>query len=200
MNLKMIKSMAAVVAFCAAGVVNAATISLTATPTTVNIGDSFSLDVSGSAFDTGLTTGSLRLSWDPADLTLNTPDTDILSAVTGLGFLGTPFSSVAINDVAGTVDIVMGSLPPGVLTPGGLIDFFTLNFTADAGGAALITSELGFSEGVLGSWGDTTSTDITSAMVYGDTTVTVNAVPVPAAVWLFGSGLLGLVGVARRTA
>ena len=28
--------------------------------------------------------------------------------------------------------------------------------------------------------------------------VTVSAIPVPAAVWLFGSGLLGLVGVARR--
>jgi hypothetical protein len=28
--------------------------------------------------------------------------------------------------------------------------------------------------------------------------ITVSAVPVPAAVWLFGSGLLGLVGVARR--
>ena len=27
---------------------------------------------------------------------------------------------------------------------------------------------------------------------------TAPAVPVPAAVWLFGSGLLGLVGVARR--
>ncbi len=30
------------------------------------------------------------------------------------------------------------------------------------------------------------------------TSYTVSAVPVPAAVWLFGSGLLGLVGVARR--
>ncbi len=29
-------------------------------------------------------------------------------------------------------------------------------------------------------------------------TLTVTAVPVPAAVWLFGSGLLGLVGIARR--
>ena len=31
-------------------------------------------------------------------------------------------------------------------------------------------------------------------------TITPTAVPVPAAVWLFGSGLLGLVGVARRKA
>ncbi len=33
---------------------------------------------------------------------------------------------------------------------------------------------------------------------YGITVGNVTAVPVPAAVWLFGSGLLGLVGVARR--
>jgi PKD repeat protein len=28
--------------------------------------------------------------------------------------------------------------------------------------------------------------------------ITVSAVPVPAAVWLFGSGLLGVIGIARR--
>ena len=42
-----------------------------------------------------------------------------------------------------------------------------------------------------------------SDFVYGlDTfmpiTISTSAVPVPAAVWLFGSGLLGLVGIARR--
>jgi hypothetical protein len=36
------------------------------------------------------------------------------------------------------------------------------------------------------------------AFRYGDVAVT--TVPVPAAVWLFGSGLLGLIGMARRKA
>lgn len=40
----------------------------------------------------------------------------------------------------------------------------------------------------------TSDANITSAQFSGSTP----AVPVPAAVWLFGSGLLGLVGVARR--
>jgi len=33
---------------------------------------------------------------------------------------------------------------------------------------------------------------------YGSYLVSASAVPVPAAVWLFGSGLIGLIGVARR--
>ena len=33
----------------------------------------------------------------------------------------------------------------------------------------------------------------------GDCSVAVNPVPVPAAAWLFGSGLLGLIGVSRRS-
>ena len=44
----------------------------------------------------------------------------------------------------------------------------------------------------------TTTIEYNCTFVLGDTCAEVAAVPVPAAVWLFGSGLLGLVGVARR--
>ena len=40
--------------------------------------------------------------------------------------------------------------------------------------------------------------DVAISLVGALNTTAVTAVPVPAAVWLFGSGLLGLVGVARR--
>ena len=42
------------------------------------------------------------------------------------------------------------------------------------------------------------STSNGGAIFLDDASLEVSAVPVPAAVWLFGSGLLGLVGVARR--
>jgi hypothetical protein len=37
-------------------------------------------------------------------------------------------------------------------------------------------------------------------LLYGQTlgTIQVNAVPIPAALWLFGSGLLGLLGFRKR--
>ena len=40
--------------------------------------------------------------------------------------------------------------------------------------------------------------DVIDAVWYGTLSVEFTVVPVPAAVWLFGSGLLGLVGMARR--
>jgi hypothetical protein len=42
------------------------------------------------------------------------------------------------------------------------------------------------------------STSNAGAIFLDNASLTVTAVPVPAAVWLFGSGLIGLVGVARR--
>ena len=44
-----------------------------------------------------------------------------------------------------------------------------------------------------------TNVDPSQALQLDNISVSTSPVPVPAAVWLFGSGLLGLVGVARRT-
>ena len=50
----------------------------------------------------------------------------------------------------------------------------------------------------VGSAGSTAATWSFSSANINDYSMTITAVPVPAAAWLFGSGLLGLVTVARR--
>ena len=80
----------------------------------------------------------------------------------------------------------------------------TSSGAANPNGVALVTC------GVDCGDGDTYSLEYSATVPLGDpsgfggvkyrfdATGTISAVPVPAAVWLFGSGLLGLVGVARR--
>ncbi len=89
--------------------------------------------------------------------------------------------------------------------PMAMTSFDTASFGADAqatfgpGGPGYPLSDTG---GIAGSPmttapfpGQNAAFDFTSISA---TNTTVSAVPVPAAAWLFGSGLLGLVGVARR--
>lgn len=69
--------------------------------------------------------------------------------------------------------------------------------------AAAFGSDLGFYYFQTGGFDGVDATKITQAAgqwSFDGTTLSYSAVPVPAAVWLFGSGLLGLVGVARRRA
>jgi hypothetical protein len=62
---------------------------------------------------------------------------------------------------------------------------FSFDFTADAGTSLLIS-------------GSYTDSNFDDATISSSTLASVSAVPVPAAVWLFGSGLLGLIGVSRK--
>lgn len=62
---------------------------------------------------------------------------------------------------------------------------FSFDFTADAGTSLLIS-------------GSYTDSNFLDAAISSSTLASVSAVPVPAAVWLFGSGLIGLVGLAKR--
>lgn len=75
------------------------------------------------------------------------------------------------------------------LTPG-----FTLTGSALVAAGADWTGQLVSAGNIGTAWGSSFQNTQYSEVF----NVTVSAVPVPAAVWLFGSGLLGLVGVARR--
>lgn len=62
----------------------------------------------------------------------------------------------------------------------------SLSFTADLLMDTMYTIRTSFNFGIAG----------TGVLV--DATTTVSEIPLPAAAWLFGSGLVGLVGIARR--
>jgi hypothetical protein len=99
--------------------------------------------------------------------------------------------------------------------PGGMGTGITVTLSLLAGGTEVLTTEIPRS--IAGSfWGFVTDVAFTDVVLTAGTqsgvaethtldnlvysSSPVSAVPVPAAVWLFGSGLLGLLGVRRRTA
>ncbi len=133
----------------------------------------------------------MDVAWDPNVLTM----TDVLSGV----FIATP----PWDDPDASAFSDRGVLSPGLLSGlrvgsftfvTGPAPVATLIFTAaNNTGPGVLTTDVTVSDGAGpgGGW----SPPIDS---YVPGTVNVQAVPIPAAVWLFGSGLLGLVGVARR--
>ena len=69
---------------------------------------------------------------------------------------------------------------------------FSFDFTADAGASLLVSglyTDLNFLDA-----------SISSATLANVSAAEISPVPVPAAAWLFGSGLVGLIGFARRKA
>ena len=146
---------------------------------------------------------------------INVGGTDDLSGLdlsTTTAFtLDTVMATGASGDIIGTVD---GSTPIGsggsvVFGSGSVTDFFTvgpwsfdlLTLNNDdptlTDYLSLSGTGLLYKDGEIG--GHTANWSFTAqSLTSYSMTVTTTVVPVPAAVWLFGSGLLGLVGVARR--
>ena len=102
-------------------------------------------------------------------------------------------SMQTVTESAASVQLIEVSLEPtdflNDLQPGNFL-LATLHFK----GVGVGTSEVGFSSVVLS---DALGNEILNPALEPASIVVESVVPVPASVWLFGSGLLGLVGIAR---
>jgi hypothetical protein len=177
--------------------VNAATISLTLSASTINVDDLFSLTVQGSGFNNGVTAGGVILEWDTASIQLVGDINDINSSLGLNGFANSFGNNISVNGsgiASATIDGLSFSDNADAF---GNFDFVTLDFLA----ASLpSTSTVDIFASISGDWQDA-AVPLSNPVVVdqlNNVTVNIEAVPVPAAVWLFGSGLIGLVGVARR--
>lgn len=164
---------------------------------TATAGGNFALAAPGG---TGSMTGFVS---DSGDVSLDL--TGRVGNAAFFGYLGTPAWNIDNSaTISGQGDPVTGVQEP--LTTGsdsawtpGVAGTPTLTQTGSAlvGGGGTWTGTLVSSGNIGSAWGAFDSTPYTE--VFNMTVNGVEAVvPVPAAVWLFGSGLLGLVGVARR--
>lgn len=191
MNMKLTSGLLGIGALLIASLANAATISVNPAVNDVVVGDIFSLTVSGD-FTGEATTfgGGVTLSWNSNQVQLTTDTATAEAAV--IASLSTNFWDI-FNP--GSVVVTASSVTVDVFNFGGALptfDLFSLDLVAvpppGSGPIGIDASPIG---AATGGWEG-------RPVDYLGATVNVSAVPVPAAVWLFGSGLIGLVGIARR--
>ena len=114
------------------------------------------------------------------------------------GAFGMPAPSGNVDTVAGTINVDLSSLRASATTPYGLFDMALWPITNPPSGG---TYDSGTGAFVL-TWSSPYSVLVGESIINGTASIslsgTATVVPVPAALWLLGSGLLGLAGVARR--
>jgi hypothetical protein len=175
--------------FVVGGKVSAATVGFNTSLATVNPGDSFSLTVQGSGFDT-IVGGGLNLSFNSSVLQINsvTINQSVFEFYIGHG----TEEGILDNSFGQLLNTSFNSF----FGAAGNFDIMDISFTAVGVGLSnLALSESGlwvFADEFGGYYGDQVTFDPASV------NVVLTTVPVPAAVWLFGSGLIGLIGVAKR--
>jgi len=167
------------------------------TPATTNVAvnDPFSLTVEGSGFDLGMSSGGVVLSWNENNIQLTSTINDITASLpSGMLDFGSSLSAADVNGNR-TATISAGGFS-NYADGSGFFSFATLNFLAVPPPSV---STLVVSASTFGGWQDGQAfAQPVTIDAFNSASIHVNAVPVPAAAWLFGSGLIGLVGIARR--
>ncbi len=162
--------------FGSSGVVLASTVSFNPDPKDVMVGDTFTVDIVGSDF-TELSGGTIDLGFDSTLLTVESVSVNS-SAFDFLPDGGGPAVGNTWSNIV--FDTFVNNPATGTFT------IATMTLISDAEGnssLAILESSKFFSA----------TAQLSPTLLDG--TVNISAVPVPAAVWLFGSGMMGLVGI-----
>jgi hypothetical protein len=179
-----------VVSMLAATGATASTVFVDPASLTVSPNDVFTVTVRADFTDVGgVTAGGFLLTWDNNLLSL-TSTSDLIPGNVFAG--GEQITASSVDYGFATFSTLFGETT--------ILDVYSLTFQVAADAATTSTQAL-LSIGAVGDvWtGADLITDVTPPPAnFLDATINISAVPVPPAVWLFASGLLGLVGVARR--
>ena len=175
----------------AAGVSHAATVTFGNTSVTAGLNDIITIDLLMDFTDDATLGGGTDIFFNDAVLSFLSFDFSSTTLVLDPAFGRLPDADVIAGKLEGMAFGNFGGLPgPGVIG--------TLTFQAIAFGDSALTMAV-TTEALKG--GDFISNNTFGPQVvnFGSANVSVvSAVPVPAAVWLFGSGLIGLAGVATK--
>jgi hypothetical protein len=169
----------------------AATVDITIDPanSSVVLGQSFSVDILGNYSDSGsLVGGSLNLIFDP--LVLNVTGVTLVAP----DMFGGGMGSGAIDNAAGRVDLIGFSDFIGVT---GNFTLATIDFIAVGEGSNSALQLEDAMDLVLEWLNDAPPFGEPVTPVFTNGSVTVSAVPIPAAIWLLAS-CFGLLGLFRR--
>ena len=177
----------------------AATVSVTPTPQSTVPGGTITAAVVADFLDVGGTVGgSFSVTWDNTILTLNEPASGASADITSVGISIFQDAVVAVDATHDALNFTYTTCTAFFQPCNAVQTIFTvydLVFDAIDPGTTLLDTDVAIGGG---NWRDSNEQVLNPQPDYVDAQFTVSAVPVPAAVWLFGSGLIGLVGIARR--
>lgn len=188
MKQKLFRNIIAGFSFVACtSVAQAATITVNPSAANVATADVFDISIIGTGFTDGTIGGGFSISWDPSIITLQ---------ANSLTFAGD--QTFGNSGVLGVGTWTNADVTSFIGVAGPDFEIATMTFLATNPGVSPTDVSIGiFSGGTERIWADAAGfVDTDPTFISG--MVTVSPVPVPAAAWLFGSGILGLMGVARR--
>ena len=160
------------------------TVSFTQPAFNVSNGDSLTVDLVGTDFTVGPDGAAFSLAWNPA----------VLSYI-GIAFASPPWDATSVSDTnafSGLIDFVFLSKTTGDAGTNFALASFTFDVVGNAGAlSSLILSNDPYNVGFISP--GAASIDVN----YVNSQVQVAPVPDPPTAWLFGTGLLGLLGSMR---